>query len=241
MTPLLVLPGALGGLEGSAIGSGRLADRRPVATLDYRPEDDFEALMQRVGEAAAGLGGGPFDLLGQSYGGCIAQGVAARWPERVRRMVLSHSFALESGDARYFALGERILRRMPAAILAPLLLSRIRRALAPVRFAMPDLYLRQKATLARTVRSPNYLATLAAQQQCLRESLAPPRMGHAGGHRVLIIESANDPLVGAAARARLRSRYPHARVHCFPTAGHVSAVVEPEAYTALVEGFLSSP
>ena len=241
MTPLIVLPGALGGLEGSAIGSERLAENRPVATLDYRPEDDFESLMARIDEAAVRLGGERFDLLGQSYGGWIAQCAAARWPARVRRMVLSHSFALEPAEARYFAWGELILRTMPAAVLAPLLLKRIRRALDPVRLAFPELYARQVAGLRQAARSPRYLATLAAQQRCLRESLATPTDKRTRDLPVLIIESANDPLIGAAARARLRRRFPAAQVHCFPLAGHVSAVVEPDAYAALIEGFLGSP
>lgn len=241
MTPLLVLPGALGGLEGSAIGSGRLKENRPVATLDYRPEDDFESLMARIDDAAVRLGGERFDLLGQSYGGWIAQCAASRWPARVRSMVLSHTFALEPADARYFAWGERIFRALPAAVLAPLLVRRIRRALEPVRLAFPELYARQLAALVDAVRSPRYLATLAAQQRCVRESLAAPRDSRAVDRPVLIVESANDPLIGAAARARLRRRFPAAQVHCFPLAGHVSAVVEPDAYAVLIEGFLGSP
>lgn len=209
--------------------------------LDYRPEDDFESLMARIDQTALQLGGERFDLLGQSYGGWIAQCAAARWPARVRRMVLSHSFALSRSHARYFRWGERIMRVIPPSILAPLLLRRIRRALEPVRLALPELYRRQDAALASAVRSPRYLATLAAQQRCLRESLAMTGGGRGGDLPVLIIESANDPLIGAAARARLRSRFPAARVHCFPRAGHVSAVVEPDAYTALVEEFLRSP
>lgn len=241
MTPLLVLPGALGGLEGSAIGAGRLAQGRQVAALGYGPEDDFEALMGRVREAADRFGGEQFDLLGQSYGGWIAQCAAARWPARVRRLVLSHSFALEPGEAAYFAFGERILRTAPAALLAPLIRWRVRRALGPVRQALPELYRRQDAAVAQMARSPRFLATLAAQQRCLRESLATSDAGRVSGLPVLIIESANDPLIRPAARARLRRRFPAAQVHRFERAGHVSAVVEADTYADLVDGFLRSP
>ena len=56
--------------------------------------------------------------------------------------------------------------------------------------------------------------------------------------RVLIIESDNDPLIGARARAELRARYPGAAVHRFAGAGHISAMVETDAYLAAVSAFL---
>jgi pimeloyl-ACP methyl ester carboxylesterase len=239
-TPVLVLPGALGGLEGSALGSPEGMPSRSIARLDYRPDDTFEGLMARIASTADSLGSESFDVIGQSYGGWIAQCVAQRWPTRVRRLVLSHSFTLAPSDARYFAIAERLMRFAPRAVLAPLLRARIRKALAPVRATHPELYRRQEAALAEAVRSPRFLATLAAQQRCIRESLTKAQETSEEVRPVLIIESANDPLIGAKMRARLHRRYPQAQVHCFARAGHVSAVVEPEIYAQLIGEFLGT-
>ncbi len=238
--PLVLLPGALGSLEGSETAASGLGARRPVVLVDYSAADRFEPLLARILAAAAAP---RFDLLGQSYGGWIAQCLAARHPERVRRLVLSHSFALEPRDGRRFRLGHRLLAGFPKALLKPLLLARVRRALAPVRARDPDLFDRQLAALRRQLESGTLFGILQAQQICLAESLDGPEAGLAppADLPVLIIESGNDPLLAARARGALRARFPHAAVHCFERAGHVSALVEPERYTALVNGFLDAP
>lgn len=238
--PLVLLPGALGSLEGSEAAANGLGARRPVVVIDYRAGDRFEPLLARILAAA---GAPRFDLLGQSYGGWIAQCLAARHPECVRRLVLSHSFALEPRHGWRFRLGHRLLARFPMALLKPLLLARVRGALAPVRARDPGLFDRQLAALRRGVDSGALLGVLSAQQTCLAESLEGPQAGLAptADLPVLIVESANDPLLPARARSALKARFPDAAVHCFERAGHVSALVEPERFTALVNAFLDAP
>ena len=238
--PLVLLPGALGSLEGSEAAASGLGARRPVIVIDYRAADCLEPLLARI-LAAAGVP--RFDLLGQSYGGWIAQCLAARHPDRVRRLVLSHSFALEPRQGWRFRLGHRLLAGFPKALLKPLLLARVRRALAPVRAHDPDLFDRQLAELRRQLESGGLFGILRAQQICLGESLGGPRAGLAPPAHlpVLIIESGNDPLLPARTRRALRARFPHAAVHCFERAGHVSALVEPQRFTAIVNAFLDAP
>ena len=81
-TPLVFLPGALDGLEGSDAVAERLGAERPLIRIAYRPDDTFDRLMARILRAADE----PFDLLGQSYGGWIAQCMARLQPERTRRI-----------------------------------------------------------------------------------------------------------------------------------------------------------
>lgn len=239
--PLLLLPGALGRLEGSGIVSERLGEDRPVVTIDYRSDDRFEPLLRRILAAADQAGAERFDLLGQSYGGWIAQCVAARHPERVRRLVLSHTFTLERRHARRFRFGPWLLERFPRRLLRPLLTGRVRKALAPVRQLDPALAERQLAAVAAQFDAGTLLPALAAQQHCMRESLEGEEVPRTGACLpVLIIESANDPLIAPSARSALRKRFPQATVHRFTDAGHVSAVVQAERYAALVKDFLDS-
>ena len=200
--PLVLLPGALGSLEGSEAAASGLGARRPVVVIDYEAGDRFEPLLARILAAA---GAPRFDLLGQSYGGWIAQCLAARHPERVRRLVLSHSFALEPGQSWRFRLGRRLLAGFPKALLKPLLLARVRGALAPVRARDPGLFDRQLAELRRQLELGGCSASCSAQQICLAESLEGPRQGSrpAAGLPVLIIESGNDPLLRRRATATL--------------------------------------
>lgn len=240
MIPLVLLPGALGSLEGSSAAADRLRARRPVVTIDYAPDDRFAPLLARIVAAADAP---RFDLLGQSYGGWIAQCLAARHPERVRRLILSHSFVLRPGDAWCFRLAPRLLAGFPKRLLRSLLLARVGKALAPVQARDPHLFERQLAELRSQLDSGRILAILQAQQVCMGESLEgqAAALDLPAGLPVLIIESDDDPLLRASARKALRDRFPDAIVHSFAAAGHVSALVEAERYAALVNAFLDAP
>jgi pimeloyl-ACP methyl ester carboxylesterase len=241
--PLILLPGALGPLEGGDI-AGWLSAGRPAITIDYRADDRLQRLLARVLAAAEGEGADRFDLLGQSYGGWIAQCVARAHPDRVRRLVLSHSFALEPRQAWRFRLGRRMIELMPHRLGARLLLKRAGRALTPVAMKDPALHERLLDTLERRLRDPEFWKGLAAQQSCLADSLAADFAALAPvapDVPVLIIESGEDPMVPERARARLRALYPGAQVVRFERAGHVSAIAEPQSYAWAVEAFLAQP
>jgi pimeloyl-ACP methyl ester carboxylesterase len=239
--PLIFLPGALDGLEGADRVVQRLGADRLLIRIAYRPDDTIDRLASRIMTAADEAGAARFDLLGQSFGGWIAQCLARLHPDRTRRLVLSHSFTLAPSDGWRFRLGAGLLQRMPLGLLRPLLLKRVRQALAPLRETDAELVERQIAVLSRDLQRPGFRDRLVAQQRCMRESLALPAVTAApreDGPTVMIIESDNDPLIGARARQALRDRYPQAEVHCFAGAGHISAMVETEAYLSAVQAFL---
>lgn len=58
------------------------SDRPPVERFDYRPERHVDTVVKVVDQ----LGLGTFDLLGHSMGGALSIELAARLPERVRRV-----------------------------------------------------------------------------------------------------------------------------------------------------------
>jgi aminoacrylate hydrolase len=120
--PVILIPG-LGGAAGSwrqqigpfaerfrcmtydHIGTGRSARRQMTYTVDGMA-DDLLALMDAVGIASA-------HLVGHSTGGAIAQTIACRHPDRVRRLVLHATWA--NADA-YFRTIFAMRRDMLCAI-----------------------------------------------------------------------------------------------------------------------------
>lgn len=236
--PLLVLPGALDGLEGSDAAAQRLGESRRLVHIRYRADDTFDALVARILAAAEESGAARLDVLGQSYGGWIAQCLVRLYPGKVRRLVLSHSFVLAPRQAWRLRLGSRVLRKMPLPVLRPLLLARVRRALAPLARTNPERVEQQIAQLARELEHPDFRGKLAAQQVCMAESLARPLPAMRRDIPVLILESDNDPLVPRGARRALRQTYAGAQVHRFAGAGHISALAETSAYVQRVEAFL---
>lgn len=231
---LVLLPGALGAMEGTRrIGEG-LAGSRPIATIDYRPGDRLPALFARI-EAAGGAG--PFDLLGQSYGGWIAQCFATAHPARVRRLVLSHSFVLRRGHARGLDAAAWLLRRTPRRLTRALLLRRIGRAMAPVRTARPDVYARRLASLEQAFDA-GLIDVFAAQARCMADGCRPGPGAAAPAIPTLVIDSDNDPIVRERSRAALRATHGHARLHRFQGTGHSSASLATDDFVALVRAFL---
>jgi pimeloyl-ACP methyl ester carboxylesterase len=235
---LLFLPGALDRLEGSDAAARRLGESRRLIHIRYRPDDTFDALLTRILAVADESGAGPLDLLGQSYGGWIGQCLARLHPLRVRRLVLSHSFVLTPGQAWRLRLGSRILRGLPLPVMRPLLLARVRRALAPLARTDPERVEQQIAQVALELQNPDFRAKLGAQQGCMAESLKRPLPAMRSDMPILILESDDDPLVPRRARQALRQTYPGPQVHRFPAAGHISALAETSIYAETVQAFL---
>lgn len=240
-TPLVILPGALGCFDGSDVAAKALAASREVATIPYGRDDRLAGLFGKCLAAAQDPGAPAVDLLGQSYGGWIAQCFARHAPVRVRRLILSHSFTLEARDAWRFRLSGLVLDTLPRPIARALLVKRAAQALRPLRKAAPDLHANLLGLLAERLRSGGLFEIVSAQQRCMWESLQPPMSTTPPlppDIPVLILESDDDRLIGAAARAALRARFPNAKVHRFRGTGHVSALAAPDEYVDVVGRFL---
>jgi pimeloyl-[acyl-carrier protein] methyl ester esterase len=238
--PLLVLPGALDDLEGSDVAAERISGSRRVIRVAYRAEDTFAALVERVLAAAAESGATQWDLLGQSYGGWIAQCVARLHPEKVRHLVLSHSFVLTARDAWRLRLASHLFQHIPMVLMRPLLMARVRHALAPLAKADSAGAERRIARLAEALVQTDLREKLTGQQRIMGESLRWPLPPIRANLPVLLIEGDNDPVIPASARRMLRACYPQAAVRSFAGAGHISALVQTRAYVDSVNAFLDA-
>src|SRR5690606_16809576 len=75
-----------------------------------------EVLAQQVVAASEAAGMARFDLVGYSLGACVAIGLAAQYPERVRSLVLLAGFTGGSPDSRLslqFELWLNLIRTEP--------------------------------------------------------------------------------------------------------------------------------
>lgn len=242
--PLLVLPGAMGMADGAGALLGRLAAGRRVVAVSYPSVatmtelcDGIAALLDRLGMARA-------DVLGSSLGGWVAQCLVRRHPERVRRLVLSHTYALRPEDARRLRTGTRIWRILPGWLFRALVRRRIRGALEPVRRAGAAGDARSLERILAASMTTLDPAALIRYNDWMIESLiafrfAPGDLADRAGD-VLIVESADDPILRPSSRAALRALYPAARVHTFHGGGHATALAMPAEYAAAVTAFLDA-
>ena len=210
----------------------------PGAGLSQRPGLPLRmsGLARVVTEMLDVLGLGRVDVLGYSFGGGLAQELAYRAPERVRRLVLC---------ATAPGVGGCPPRPMAALMLA-----------SPARYYHPRLLELSIAHIAggRTAREPGALDRQAAERL-----LHPPSpIGyayqlyavagwsslpwlHRVPHRTLVVSGEDDPAVPVRNGRLLAHRLPDARLHVVPGGGHLFLLDEPENAAPVIRAFLDEP
>ncbi len=181
------------------------------------------------------LGLDEVDVLGYSFGGALAQELAHRSPERVRRLVLC---------ATGPGLGGIPPRPMAALMLA-----------TPARYYHPRLLAFSLPRLAggRTARDPSVLEEHAAA----RLGRPPELLGyayqlyaawgwsslpwlHRVAHPALIVAGDDDPTVPLLNARLLAARLPDSRVHVVKGGGHLFLLDQPHDAVAAIEEFLDA-
>jgi poly(3-hydroxyalkanoate) depolymerase len=239
--PLLLITGIGAHLDMWAPFAAHAGERElvafdpPGAGLSQRPglPMRMSGLARVVAEMLDVLGLARVDVLGYSFGGGLAQELAYRSPERVRRLVLC---------ATAPGLGGSPPRPMAALMLA-----------SPARYYHPRLLELSVAHIAggRTARDP-----AALDRQAAERLLHPPSpIGYAyqlyavAGwsslpwlHRVrvptLVVSGEDDPAVPVRNGRLLAGRLPDARLHVVPGGGHLFLLDEPENAAPVIRAFL---
>jgi poly(3-hydroxyalkanoate) depolymerase len=226
--------------------------RRAVAERDGRQTITFDApgvggsptpwypptMRQLAGTVASligELGHESVDVLGLSWGGALAQELARRHPERVRRLVLAatmHGWTSCPGRPTAIAI-----LATPARYYSPAYL----RAVAPTLYGReilrhPEL-LRRHGYL-RTARPPSpvgYTWQLAA----LRRWTSLPWL-HALPHRTLVLAGDADPIIPVANAKVMAARIPDAELHVVRGGGHLFLYVRATEMAERVTTFLDA-
>jgi poly(3-hydroxyalkanoate) depolymerase len=210
----------------------------PGAGLSERPRLPLRmsGLARVVRELLDALRLERVDVLGYSFGGALAQELAHRAPDRVRRLVLC---------ATAPGLGGSPPRPLAALMLA-----------TPARYYHPRLLALSVPYIAggRTAREPGVLAAQAAA----RLARPPDLLGYAyqlyaiAGwsslrwlarvkHPTLIVAGERDPSVPLRNARLLASRLPDARLHVVAGGGHLFLLDEPESAAGVIRAFLDEP
>jgi len=242
--PLLLVTGIGANLDVWAPFARRVTDRELVAFdppgsgLSQRPGRPLRmgAIARIVRELLDALALERVDVLGYSFGGALAQELARRAPDRVRRLVLC-------------ATGPG-LGGIPPKPMAALMLA------TPARYYHPRLlaYAVPRIAGGRTARDPSVLREHAGA----RLARPPDPLGYAyqlyaaAGwsslpwlHRIrqptLIMAGDDDPSVPVTNARLLAARLPNARVHVVRGGGHLFLLDEPEHAIPPILEFLDEP
>lgn len=197
-------------------------------------------LMRELAEIAAGIldavGVERADVLGYSWGGGLAQELAHRAPERVRRLVLcATSSGVISLPPKPIAAAALMT---PARYYHPALARLITPLIAGGRTARDRVLLEEQAAL-RTLSPPSLLGYLY-QTWAAGTWTSLPWL-HTLPHPTLVLAGDDDPVIPLA-NARLLARLiPDARLHVIRGGGHLFLLDEPEKAMGALGDFLTSP
>lgn len=179
-------------------------------------------------------------VLGQSYGGTVAQILIQRYPLRVKKVVLSGTAPLIAvrwkkhlNDlvlAATTLLPERMVMSFFERIVSPLI------TVQESERAFWETYLRElfRQHLTKADVLSHLRTTRDAQTNYVYKGGAKRRWSG----DVLVVWGENDHLRTERARRGMLDIYPQAQIHVISGGGHTVAMSDPEEYAVAVKGFL---
>jgi pimeloyl-ACP methyl ester carboxylesterase len=229
----LFLPGAAGAYDIWWQQLTALSNHLQLISISYPPIMGLQGMASGIEALLEHVRVDTFHVIGSSMGGYLAQVVASRNPERIRRAVFGNSFVPHMPVLRTIPLLRLMtsLLPLPALLLIFRWVSQLR--LTPAGGGDPLLgaYLKEVSYDGLTKDD------MRARFSCITEPfdpLPPDRQRFP----ILIIESDNDPLVRPQIRRALRELYPHANVINLERSGHFLPLNQGHAYASILHEFL---
>jgi len=234
---LLFLPGAQGTPESVSLNISHFAPRFRWLSPSYPPVPTMAELADGIAALLDREGIGQAAVIGGSYGGFVAQVFVRRHPERVERLILSHTGPPNPARGQLIAKSLRWLPRLPMFLLR-LQYRKVMMGLLPKRaeLALTRAYLEEIIALHLT-RAGMVNGYRRVVDYDLSYRFAPTDL-EAWPGRLLLLLGDNDPATPEPVRERMKSLYPGAEVHVFAGGGHASGVLQREEYLGVMEAFL---
>jgi len=220
-----------------------LGDRETIAFdapgVGGSPAAVYPPTMRGIARVVAGLihelGHDQVDVLGLSWGGALAQELARRHPDRVRRLILSATMP-----------GWTSLPGRPAAVSI---------LMSPARYYSTDYLRRVAPTLYGGIIAEH--PRLLAEHARLREARPPTTVGyfwqlsalrrwtslpwlHRLRQRTLVLAGNDDPIIPLPNSRIIAHRIPDGRLHVVHGGGHLFLFTRAEEMAGLIKDFLAT-
>ena len=182
------------------------------------------------------LGVAQADIVGNSFGGALSLAIAARHPERVRRLVLMGSvglvFPLTPGLDAVWGYTPSIANMRSLLDIFAHDRSLVTDELAELRY---------RASI-RPGFQDSYAAMFPAPRQRGIEALATAEDSIAAlPHRVLVVHGREDQVIPPENSLRFHRLIRRSELHMFGECGHWTQIEHAAAFNRLVAGFLAQP
>lgn len=245
---IILLSGGFGVSSNWFRHMGYFAKRFKVLTFDYPTEfDNNAALADWIAKLIAQLRLPPVVLVGQSYGGCLAQVIAKRHPAVVKGMVLSNTAALTRSARRELQnmtnklkLLYWLVQALPYSWLKPVFLkmsiSKVKEGTGEEQAYIKAVFrdLMAPYTKRKELQMDRLLLGLVDEAGYLPEHFA----GLDG--KVLLILSPDDRTFSDVVKRELISLMPNPTVCTTLSGGHLAALLHIEDYIQAVSSFIET-
>ncbi|NOS93860.1 MAG: alpha/beta hydrolase [Cyclobacteriaceae bacterium] len=206
--------------------------RYQVVSIDYPYEEDSQFLADGINLILSKLKIAKINIVANSYGGCLAQWFAEKYPERVRSLVLANTY-LPCYDvvSKYNKLLS-ILNYIPNWVMVKVFnkinADAMKRELRNWHVAT---YMENKS--ARSVNKKELLAVSTSLK------LAPDFKAFLlKDIPILIINSLDDRILEDIYRSKIIAAYPSAGTHTFKYGGHFPYLVNPSEFNEAIGDFM---
>ena len=239
--PLLLLPGALSTADSAWRTINLLSGGKyNLICPNYPPEvGSMSALADGIATILEQEGIHSTYVVGGSYGGMLAQVFTHRHPDKVNKLVLSHTYPPVEKRAGSVEPAIRLFKLLPLGMLKRMLRSRMT-GILPID-PSPELLLVSaqvhEAVDTRLTRQAA-LNTYRRMMDFDRAKFTPADLAGWQG-QTLIMLAEDDPTTPEKLRKALLALYPGARLHLFRGSGHATAILESGEYIQAIEEFLS--
>ncbi len=210
--------------------------RYRIITLTYPPSRSLQAMRDAVIKILDQEGIPETHVIGSSLGGYFAQYLFTTYPDRFKKAVFGNTFPPNDIYKEKNHSMALLARYLPDWLVMYVFRSSIRSRVVPASEYSPitEAYLLEQSYGGMSKEQ------FLARYFCVIDKFEPnPDLSD--NHKILIIESNNDPLIFPELRQRLREIYPRARVFTFRGKGHFPYLNEPRAYNNVIADFLDKP
>ncbi len=216
-----------------------LEENHRVVAPSYPPVATMDELVLGVAAILDAEGIPRAHVIGESFGGQVAQVFVRRYPERVDRLILANTAPPHSGLARPLRWMVQVLLRTPTPLLR-MLSERVLFRVLSAPLAEQGFW-RQliEEILFRRFTREDFMSFFTDTLDFHAHYPSGPDGPTRGPGEILIIESGDDRGVPAVSREALKRLYPQGAVHRFDHGGHTPWLTEPEAYFSAVRAFLA--
>lgn len=232
---LLLLPGAQGTGASVWANAEHFSDRFRWVAPGYPPLGTMAELADGVAGLLDHLGMPSASVIGGSYGGFVAQVLVRRHPERVERLLLSHTGPPRPQRGQQIASALRWLRFLPLFALR----AQFRRVMTGLVPNRPELAL-TRAYLEELARQVTRQTILSGYRRVVDFDETRFAAGDLDGWpgRILLLMADDDPATPEPIRRVMQTLYPRAETALFSGTGHATGALLRNEYLAAMDSFL---